>query len=120
MNNKELQRRMVRHGEILLLPVDSVPEGFEESFTGKEYIVGFSETHHHHIAIGTAPDAITVFKPIGADSRDIYLRVNSASRLEHLKTVEAHETKTLHEGVYLVRGKNEYDPFAKLIQRVRD
>ncbi|MGH9820254.1 MAG: hypothetical protein ACRD43_08800, partial [Pyrinomonadaceae bacterium] len=82
---------MIRHGEMLFIPVDALPEGFIESFTGKKYIVGHSETGHHHIAVGTAK-ALTVYTPIGGDSQDIYLRVNSVSKLEHLKTTEKHET----------------------------
>lgn len=120
MDNKTLQKKMIRHGEILILPVDALPENLEQIFEGKEYIVGHSETGHHHLAVGTATDALTVFKPIGADASNIYLRVNSVAKVEHQKTFDRHETKTLHEGVYLVRPKNEYDPFAKLVRRVQD
>ena len=120
MKNKTLQEQMVRHGEILIVPIDKLPSNVEEVFSGKQYIVGHSETGHHHIAVGARTDALTVFKPIGADTTDIYLRVNSVAKLKHQKTFDRHETKTLHEGVYLVRGKNEYDPFAKLVRRVQD
>src|SRR5688572_20688762 len=120
MNNKTRQQKMVRHGEILLVPVDRLPKNIEQIYEGDEFIVGHSETGHHHVAVGTVKNALAVFKPTGADTQDLYLRVNSTARLEHLKTFDKHETKTLEEGVYLVRPKNEYDPFAKLVQRVRD
>lgn len=118
MNKKTIRKNAIRHGEILLIPIEVMPE-VEQVYEGERYILGHSETGHHHVAVGEGK-ALTVFKPIGADSQDIYLRVNSASRIEHLKTHEKHETKTLNEGLYLVRPKTEYDPFAKMIQQVRD
>lgn len=119
MNKRTFSKKAIRHGEMLLIPVDEMAEQTEQVYEGNRFIVGHSETGHHHVAVGTKK-ALTVFKPVGADSQDLYLRVNSASRLEHLKTHDKHETKVLHEGLYLVRPKNEYDPFAKMIQQVRD
>lgn len=113
-----IEQNAIRHGEVLLLPVDSMPD-VEQVYEGNKWIVGHSETHHHHVAIGSGK-ALTVFKPVGADTTDIYLRVNKQSRLEHLKTFDKHETKTLNEGLYLVRPKNEFDPFVDLIRQVRD
>jgi hypothetical protein len=120
MKNKELQKRMIRHGEVLCLPIDELPENFEQIFEGKEFIIGHSETGHFHTAVGTAKDALTVYKPAGADSADIYLRVNSPSKVEHKKTFDKHETKELHPGLYLIRTKNEYDPFEKIMRQVQD
>jgi len=106
---------MIRHGEMLLIPVDEMPE-VEQIFKGKQYIVAHSETGHHHIAVGD----LTVFRPIGADTTDIYLRANKESVIEHRKSFDKHETKTILPGLYLCRAKTEYDPFAKMIQKVRD
>ena len=116
MTNEEIQKRMVQHGEVLLVPVDALPGDLEQIHNGKEFIVGHSETGHHHVAVGD----VTAFKPIGADSQEIYLRVNKESVIEHRKSFDRHETKTLHEGVYLVKPKTEYDPFLKIIEQVRD
>lgn len=120
MNKRTLQTKMLRHGEILVIPVEAVPEGFEEVFAGKEYIIARSETHHHHLAVAEVADALTVYKPVGADSFDIYLRVSAPSKVEHKKTHDRHADIDLPEGVYLVRPKSEYDVFSKLIQRVQD
>lgn len=120
MTNAQLQQRMLRHGEILMVALDELPANIEQVFQGKTYIVGHSETGHHHIAVAERKDALTVYKPVGADSQDIYLRVSAPSRVEHKKTHDKHKTIDLPEGVYLVRPKTEYDPFAKLIQQVRD
>lgn len=120
MNNKTLQNKMLRHGELLFVPLAELPTNLEQVYQGKQYIVGHSETGHHHFAVGTLPDAITVYKPVGADSQDLYLRISSPSKVEHKKTHDRHKDIDLPEGVYLVRGKTEYDPFRKIIQAVQD
>lgn len=116
MNKQTINSNAIRHGEILILPVDKLPENVEEIFSGNEYIVGHSETGHHHVAVAN----VTVYRPVGGDSTDIYLRANKPGVIEHQKSFDKHETKTLNPGLYLVRPKNEYDPFAKLIRQVRD
>lgn len=113
------ENNMVQHGEVLLVPVESVPEGFIQAFEGKEYIVGHSETGHHHTAVAELP--MTVYKPIGADSDDIYLRVQKGGgKVLHQKAFDVHETKTLNQGVYLVRPKTEFDLFANIQRKVVD
>lgn len=120
ITNEMLQAQMLRHGELLLLPLDELPENIEQIFKGKRYIIGHSETGHHHIAVGALPGAITVFKPIGADSPDLFLKVSSPSKVEHRKTHDRHINIDIPAGVYLVRPKTEYDPFRKLVEQVRD
>ena len=116
MQNVNYETQLVRHGELLLIPIDELPAGAEQVFEGKEFIVAHSETGHHHVAVGN----ITMFRPAGGDSADMYLRANAASRLVHKKSFDKHETKSIPEGLYICRPKTEYDPFAKLIQQVRD
>lgn len=120
MNNTEYQEKMIRHGELLIMPLDELPKDVQEVATAKSHIIGHSETGHHHLAVADTLDALTLYKPIGADSADLYLKVTAPARVEHKKSFDKHQTLDLSEGVYLVRPKNEYDPFAKLVQRVRD
>lgn len=120
MKTNDYKNQMIRHGEMLLIPVDELPAGVEQVFEGKEYIVAHSETGHHHVAVAEAPRGLTIYKPAGADSTDLYMRVSAPSTIEHRKTFDKHETKEISEGIYLCRPKSEYDPFAKVIQAVRD
>ena len=106
MNSKTFSKKAIRHGEVMIIPIDELPEGLEQIHSGREYIVGHSETGHHHVAVGTLPDAITAYRPAGADSQYLYLKVTSKSVIEHRKTTEKHETKTLHPGIYKVSIKN--------------
>lgn len=47
MTNKEYRERMVRHGELLCIPVDALPANAEQIFEGTQYIVAHSESGHH-------------------------------------------------------------------------
>lgn len=40
---------IIRHGEVLLKPIDSLPEGAILEKTVKKEIVAHSETGHHHV-----------------------------------------------------------------------
>jgi hypothetical protein len=112
MNSKILRKKMIRHGEVLLLPVDEIPAETPHTFTGNEFIVAHSETGHHHVAVGN----VTVF----GTPEKMYLKVNKNSVIEHRKTFEKHETKTLFKGLYTVIIKESYDYFTKAMARVRD
>lgn len=119
MKTKEFKQRAIRHGEIMLIPISKLPEGLEQVEQGKRVIVGHSESGHHHIAVCDA-DNLTLLRPQGADSPDPYLEVSSVARIEHLKTYDRHETKTIMPGYYFVNTKMAYDYFAKRQVRVVD
>lgn len=117
MNNFE--KKAIRHGEIMLIPIDALPDGIEQIYKGKEYIIGHSETGHHHVAVADFP-VLTVFRPVGADDGTLFLRVSKDARVEHKKSFDKHETKTLFKGLYQVTVKKAYDYFAKRMKRVVD
>ena len=134
----DFEKRAIRHGEIQFIPVDELPDGLVETFSGKEHIMGFSETHHHHVLTGD----ITVFDTLSlANNGTIYkqicnalygktentwpleltpFRVNKDSKLKHLKSFDKHETLPVLKGLYLRVQKTAYDYFAKLRLRVID
>ena len=115
MTESEFSRRAIRHGEVLLLPVDELPDNAVQEFEGAEYIVAHSESGHHHVAVA---DRIEVYTAPGSDQR--FIKVAAAGWLKHLKQTDAHETKRLYPGVYEVRLKSEFVPFLNQIKRVVD
>ncbi len=115
MKNKEFSTRAIRHGELILIPVATI-SGLEEVYSGNEYLLSHSESGHHHVAVGD----LTVYRPTGADDGTTYLRANEDLRIEHRKTHDKHETKTLFRGLYTVVIKKEYDYFTNHIRPVRD
>ena len=116
MNKDEFTKRAIRHGEVVLTPIDELPDGVEQIYDGKEYIVGHSESGHVHTAIGN----LTIFQPVGADDSVLYLRANKDSVVKHRKSFDKHETKTIFKGLYMRTIKTAYDYFAKVQTRVID
>jgi hypothetical protein len=116
MNNKEFSEKAIRHGEVMIVPVGEIPADSAEIYSGREFVVGHSETGHNHVAVGD----ITMFRPRGADDSTLFMRVNRDSVLEHRKSFDKHETKTLLTGLYTVTIKKAYDYFAKRMTRVVD
>lgn len=119
MKKDTFKQRAVRHGEIMLIPVDALPDGLATVESGNRVIVGHSESGHHHVAVAEAND-LTLLRPAGADSTDLYLEVKSAARIEHLKPYDRHETKPIQPGYYFVNTKEQYNYFAKRQERVQD
>lgn len=116
MKNQEFKQKAIRHGEVVIVPIDSLPENLEEIYSGKQHILGHSETGHDHVAVGD----VTIFRPVGADDQTLFMRVNRDSVIEHRKSFEKHETKTLFKGLYTVTIKKAYDYFAKRMTNVMD
>lgn len=108
----DFNKRAIRHGEVLLLPVTELPETVTEVFSGKNYVVAHSETGHDHVAVGD----VRVFQ----SGNDFFLEAVRKSRIEHRKTFEKHETKTIFKGLYKITIKQAYDYFAKRMANVQD
>lgn len=102
----------VRHGECILIPVDKAPKGKTEKH--KSYIVGHSETGHHHILKSDVDFDVVM------DKLEVYLLLNREATLTHKKTVNKHRNVIVKPGVYKIGHKTEYDPFQKIKRRVFD
>lgn len=100
-----------RHGEILLVPVNKLPKG--KISKHRDFIVGHSETGHHHIL-----ESQTKFDVL--DKAQLYIRLFQPAELTHKKSTNKHRTLKVVPGVYKVVHKTEYDPFAKIKRRVFD
>lgn len=120
MKNATFKQKAIRHGEVMITPIDKMPDGLEQISDGKSYIVGHSETGHHHVAVAGVGGSITMFRPVGADDSTLFMRVSKDSKIEHRKSHDQHETKTLFKGLYTVTIKKAYDYFAKAMTKVQD
>lgn len=111
-NLNDFETRAVRHGELMLIPIEELPKGATQTFEGKEFIAARSESHHHHVAVGD----VRVF----ALNNRFFLEAVRDSRIEHRKTFDKHETKPLYKGFFEIKIKQAYDYFAKKLTEVRD
>ena len=116
MRKEKLQS--IRHGEIMLVPVDKLPKGTVQQH--KNYIIGHSETGHHHVL--ESEQDFDVLELVGKeqDKRELYIRLFEPAKLVHKKTTDKHKTLTIPKGIYKRYHDTEYDPFEGLIQDVRD
>lgn len=105
-------KKPIIHGENALIPIDRMPEGETEKH--KSFIVGHSETGHHHVL-----EAVKEFDIIVKDG-EIYFTNSYEAKVVHKKTHDIHKTVTVAPGIYKVNRKTEYDPFGKVIRRVWD
>jgi len=107
-----MKNKPIRHGENLLYPVT-------KKFTGeryKTYIVGHSETGHHHVL-----ESETEFEVMtDAEKKELYLRLFEPAKLVHQKSYDAHRTLNIPAGTYKVIRKTEYDPFERIMREVWD
>jgi hypothetical protein len=96
------QRTPIRHGEILLIPVDALPYGSVESVSS--CIVGHSESGHHHVL-----ESDDVFQQIVTANGDLFVDLERDTRLRHHKTHQQHRELTVPAGMWKVIRKTEFD-----------
>lgn len=95
-------RAPIRHGEILLLPVASAPDGVVRQV--RKCIVGHSESGHHHVL-----ESDTAFAEIIAANGDLYVDLHSPTPLRHRKTFQQHRELSVPAGAWRVLRKTEFD-----------
>ena len=120
MNNKTYKSKALRHGEVNFHPVDTMPNGLVEVECANEFIVGHSETGHHHVAVADKVGDFQVFRPVGADSEELWMRVTGDVKIEHRKGFDVHETKQVKPGIYKITGSREFNYAMKTVERDRD
>lgn len=108
--------RAIRHGEIMLMPVDTIPESKNNQTNQYDaFIVGHSETGHHHVL-----ESKVKFELTETDKKELYFRLFEPAKLVHKKATDKHRTLTIPAGLYKRYHDTEYDPFEKVIRDVAD
>lgn len=108
-----MERKIIRQGDILLRPVDSVPEGGERT-SAKELTIALGEaTGHHHTLYPTTKQArATLIKIEGRE----FIDVDPGYFLRH----QEHEQHNDIGGCYEILREEEYDPFEEEMKKVLD
>lgn len=86
---------------------------------GSHYIIGHSETGHHHV-IDAAGATVGVLDKPPAGMRILHMILENPLALEHLRSHDTHETITGEPGVYEVRIAREFDHYAELARQSAD
>lgn len=108
-------------GEITIRRVDRIPAGCSamQSQDGR-FIIGHSETGHHHTIDAKAGTAVSILGRPPAGMRILYALLTEPTLLEHLRPHDTHEPLLLEPGAYEFRIAREYDPYAELARMQAD
>jgi hypothetical protein len=112
-------------GEITIRRIGGVPKRPSwKGYTplkqeGGRYIVGHSETGHHHV-LTAAGAAVGVLDKPPEGMRILRVILDNPNVLEHLRPFDTHEPITLEPGEYEFRIGREYDPYKELARRQAD
>lgn len=115
-----MREAIANQGEIRIDRIAAIPAGDTKPFTernGKGWIISHSEQGNHHILGGDCEVIEKVDVPAGA--RILYAILKNPTRLFQ-DAAEPHKPVDLDPGIYELRIKREYDPFAEQARRVAD
>lgn len=110
-----MKKNIIRHGEVILKQIDSLPKEVKLEKKTKKYIVAHSETGHHHVLESTKD--FKVFSWNG----ESYIEIPEIAELFHEKSgKDVHTPHKITPSVYKVVIKKEFDYFLGAIRAVRD
>jgi hypothetical protein len=114
-------------GELSVIPVtaDKIPGVSRTSPADKvlrdkdgSFIVGHSETGHHHVLDANAVDIM--FADVKDNIESFFVRVRETTQLTHRRPTNTHAPVDLEAGQYYeIRGAREYDAVANANVRIR-
>lgn len=112
-----MKQQIIRHGEVILKPITSIPKQAELKSQEHKLIVAHSETGHHHILETLDMSKIKVYSWNGKT----YLEVPEIANLWHQKSgSNVHTPHKVVPSAYKVVLKKEFDYFAGILRIVKD
>lgn len=112
-------------GEIYIRRLGKPPKGFLTGGTPMKpeqgrFIIGHSETGHHHVMERTGVDVVEMPIP-SAGIRVLRMIVaDPRKELVHERSYDTHESLGFAPGAYEIRIGREYDPYAQLARQQAD
>lgn len=112
--------QIIRHGEVILKPIDKLPKEAKLQDEKSSIIVAHSETGHHHIL--EVKDKVDMSKiKVYSWNGEMYLEVPQIAELWHQKTgQDTHKTHEVVPSIYKINIKKEFDYYQGAIRQVRD
>jgi 6-phosphogluconate dehydrogenase (decarboxylating) len=115
-------------GELTIIRIGDLPKSrkrMTDGFTplqpeNGKYIVGHSETGHHHVLSRNDGVDIAVMDRPPEGMRILRAILENPTTLEHLRQHDTHEPIMLEPGEYEIRIAREYDPYAELARQSAD
>lgn len=101
-----------RHGDVLLTPIDKLPEGAVVTHNGQHILAYGEATGHAHRLTVTKPENMKVVK-VGSDT---YLCLLEVGTLTH----EEHKTLEIVPAIYKMTFEREYSYVDEAMKKVVD
>jgi hypothetical protein len=117
-------QRVAAQGEITIIRLGDVPSNRKMTGTplkpdGKHFVIGHSETGHHHV-IDATDASVTVLDRAPEGMRILRAILESPTSLDHQRDHDTHESIALPPGEYEFRIGREFDPYAEIARRQAD
>ena len=98
----------------------TLPQGYTPlAVEDGRYIVGHSETGHHHVMSAAGASVAVLDKP-PEGMRILRAIVEKATTLEHLRGFDTHAPIRIEPGLYEFLIGREYDPYEEIARRQAD
>lgn len=108
-------------GEIRVRRIEKLPDYvIEEKPENGVYIIGHSETGHHHVLDANPATKVYRAKNAPEGMRILYAILDEPTALIHKRSFDTHEPLLHAPGIYEYRLDREYDPYAELARAVAD
>ena len=117
-------QKIAAQGEITIIrlggvPKDKVLRGAPMKAEGGLFIIGHSETGHHHV-MGAKGASVAVLDGHVEGMRILHAILETATSLDHQRDHDTHESIPLEAGEYEFRIGREYDPYQEIARRQAD
>ena len=119
-------KKIAAQGELTIHRVGPVPRkkvttGYTPlALEGERFIVGHSETGHHHVLSRTDGVEVMVLNKPPEGMKILRAILENPTSLDHLREHDTHESIMLEPGEYEIRVAREYDPYAELARQSQD
>jgi hypothetical protein len=112
-------------GEIYIRRLGKPPKNFLARGTplkaeNGRYIIGHSETGHHHVMERGGVEVVEMPSPEAGIRLLRMIVADPQKELVHERSYDTHETLGFGEGAYEIRIGREYDPYAQLARQQAD
>lgn len=113
-------QKIAAQGELTIRRIETVPSGCTPmKAEAARFIVGHSETGHHHVINARGASVAELDKP-PAGMRVLYAILENPTSLDHLRGHDTHESIALEPGIYEIRVAREFDHYAELARQSQD
>lgn len=108
-------------GEIFISKISALPKGLKKvTAIGGAYIIGHSETGHHHVIPDHEGLEVMERPETGDGMKMLYAIVKEPTALKHERNYDTHKAMPLQPGVYEFRLGREQDPYKEMARRQMD